>query len=47
MYIILRFSFCRLGLRFGRGHIYIYIYFGVFLFFMISFSIDIQEKVRP
>lgn len=25
----------------------IYIYFGVFLFFMISFSIDIQEKVRP
>jgi hypothetical protein len=29
------------------GGIYIYIYFGVFLFFMISFSIDIQEKVRP
>jgi len=37
MYIILRFSFCRLGLRFGRGHIYIYIFRGFSFFHDIIF----------
>jgi len=46
MYIILGFSFCRLRLRFGRGHIYFGIFY-LFIYFMISFSIEIQEKVRP